>query len=271
MKNSVGEWSPKIIKPLPRPPEAVTFDCWSTLVSDIDWEGTMHRRRAALVRIAAKKGVTLDLEKAAELIEGSWQEHVAAWRNGQSYGAPLAAKWVFRQLDVVTGETSDLDDDLVRELTSAIEDATNEVGTYVVEGAKEALQTVRDAGIPTALICDTGFTPGRHARRFLDEHGLQLDHYFFSDEVGVPKPYPPIFQAALKATGAPADMAVHIGDLRRTDVAGARNAGMATIRFAGVNNDAWDETDCTGEEADAVLERWADLPELLGLRGPSNS
>ncbi len=226
----------------------------------------MERRRSALVRIAAKKGVELDMEKAAELIESSWQEHVRAWRQGKSYGAPAAARWVMQQLDLAKGRASGMDDELVRELTDAIEDATSEVGTYVVEGAAEALQAVRDAGIPTALICDTGFTPGRHARRFLDEHGLKLDHYFFSDEVGVPKPYPPIFEAALKATGAPAEKAVHIGDLRRTDVAGARNAGMATIRFAGVNNDAWDEADCTGEEADVVLERWADLPELLDLK-----
>lgn len=225
----------------------------------------MDRRRSALVQIAAKKGVELDLEKAAELIEGSWQEHVEAWRKGRSYGAPSAARWVLEQLDLARGQTPSLDDDLVQELTRAIEDATHEVGTYVVEGAAEALQAVRDAGIPTALICDTGFTPGRHARRFLDQHGLKLDHYFFSDEVGVPKPYPPIFQAALAATGAPAGLAVHIGDLRRTDVAGARNAGMATIRFIGVHNDAWDEHDSTGEEADAVLKRWSDLPGLLGI------
>lgn len=225
----------------------------------------MDRRRAALVRIAAKEGVNLDLEKAAELIEGSWQEHVEAWRSGKSYGAPAAARRVLEQLDWAGGQTPSLDDDLVRELTRAIEDATNEVGTYVVDGAREALLAVREAGIPTALICDTGFTPGRHARRFLDEHGLKLDHYFFSDEVGVPKPYPPIFEAALRATGASPEQAVHIGDLRRTDIAGARNAGMATIRFVGVHNDAWDEADSTGEEADVVLERWSDLPGLLGL------
>lgn len=235
----------------------------------MDWDATMDRRRSALVRIAAKKGVELDLEKAAELIEGSWQEHVRAWRNGRSYGAPAAARWVLEQLDVAREQTSGMDDELVEELTRAIEDATDEVGTYVVEGAGEALAAVRAAGIPTALICDTGFTPGRHARRFLDQHGLKLDHYFFSDEVGIPKPYPPIFEAALRATGAPAAGAVHIGDLRRTDIAGARNAGMATIRFRGVHDDAWDPSDTSGEEADAVLDHWADLPELLGLQSRS--
>jgi putative hydrolase of the HAD superfamily len=53
---------------------------------------------------------------------------------------------------------------------------------------------------------------------------------------------------------------VHVGDLRRTDVAGARALGMATVRFRGVVDD-----DGPGDEADHVIERLADLPGLLGL------
>ena len=125
----------------------------------------------------------------------------------------------------------------------------------------------RPAWIPTALICDTGFTPSRVVREALRMHSLHLDHYFFSDEVGIPKPHAPMFLAALEATGAKPAEAVHIGDLRRTDVAGARAAGMAAIRFAGVHDDGWLAEDCQPDvEADAVLYRWADLSELLGLR-----
>ena len=81
----------------------------------------------------------------------------------------------------------------------------------------------------------------------------------------MPKPHAPMFVAALEATGARPGDAVHIGDLRRTDVAGARAAGMAAVRFAGVHDDGWLEEDCRDAEADAVLYRWADLPALLGL------
>ncbi|HLF69445.1 MAG TPA: HAD family hydrolase, partial [Actinomycetota bacterium] len=154
---------------------------------------------------------------------------------------------------------------LAAELTAAIEDATSEVGTRVVEGAVEAVDSLRAAGIPTALICDTGFTPARHVRRFLDQHGLKLDHYFFSELVGAPKPLPPMFQAALTATASPPERAIHIGDLKSTDIAGARAAGMATIRFIGVHDDAWAEEESRGEEADEVLGAWQDLPSLLGL------
>jgi putative hydrolase of the HAD superfamily len=175
------------------------------------------------------------------------------------FGPEGAARWCLVQLGIEITER------VAEELAEAIAEATSRVGVRVVEGAAEALETVRARGIPTALICDTGFTPGRVVRRVLAELGMHLDHYLFSDEVGVPKPEPGIFMAALQAVGAPAEKSVHIGDLRRTDIAGARAAGMATIRFAGVHDDAWSEEEAEGEEADVVLHRWDDLYEALGI------
>jgi len=230
----------------------------------MDWAATMTKRRESIMRIGAARGVVIDQDKAAEMLEASWNEHLDAWRRGENYGAPGAARWLLKQMGLEPpGETEAKA--LIDELTLAIEDATSEVGTKVVEGAPEALEAVRNAGIPTALICDTGFTPGRHTRQFLDQHGCKLDHYFFSDEFGSPKPFLPIFEAALKATGAQPEYAVHIGDLRRTDIQGARNAGMATVRFIGVHDDEWGDKESAGEDADAILHRWSDLPDLLGL------
>ncbi len=61
---------------------------------------------------------------------------------------------------------------------------------------------------------------------------------------------------------------VHVGDLRRTDVAGARALGMATVRFRGVvEDDVPEEGDDDGPEADHVIDRLAELPALLGVAG----
>ena len=59
-------------------------------------------------------------------------------------------------------------------------------------GARETLAALRERGVPTALICDTGLTPGRVVRAHLERHGLlaHLDVQVFSDEEGVPKPAP---------------------------------------------------------------------------------
>lgn len=254
--------------PIPRPPKAVTFDCWSTLMSDKSWETTMLRRQQSLVDIAARHGSEITHQRAAELLDAAWQQHMAAWRQGQIFGATSAANWILGRLNLPAysqNGSPPAREELEAELSLAIESATSGVGTYVLDGAVEALERVKSAGIATALVCDIGFTSPRFVRRFLDEHGLHLDHYFFSDEVGAPKPYPPIFQAALEATGARPEEAVHIGDLRRTDIAGARNAGMGTIRYTGVHDDAWQPEDTEGEEADAVLKHWSELAPLLGI------
>ena len=52
----------------------------------------------------------------------------------------------------------------------------------------------------------------------------------------------------------------HVGDLKRTDVAGARAVGMATVRFRGVGDDP-----DGGDEADHVIDRLVDLLAVLGL------
>jgi HAD superfamily hydrolase (TIGR01509 family) len=49
--------------------------------------------------------------------------------------------------------------------------------------------------------------------------------------VGVEKPRPEIFEAALKAMGARADESLYVGDVYSVDYVGARNAGMQAVLF----------------------------------------
>ncbi len=80
----------------------------------------------------------------------------------------------------------------------------------------------------------------------------------FSDEAGVPKPNPRVFQAALEPLGVTPGDAVHVGDLRRSDIAGARGVGMGSIRIRAVNDDRSDHP-----EADAVADSHRHLLEIL--------
>ncbi|KAF5835964.1 HAD-like domain-containing protein [Dunaliella salina] len=60
--------------------------------------------------------------------------------------------------------------------------------------------------------------------------GLHVGHLFdaiiISAEVGVEKPNRCIFEAALEALGIQPEEAVHVGDDRRNDLWGARDAGV---------------------------------------------
>lgn len=234
--------------------DAVTFDCWGTLIFDkpeVDGRTSYNVRVEHLARIG-----DLEREAADELLKAAWAHHHTAWHELRGYGAPGMAAHCLEALGI-------RDAARLQELTDAFEEASIEFGVEVVPGAPEAIEEIRRRGLRTALICDTGFTPGRVVRHLLGEHGITplLDLLAFSDEVGVPKPHERMFRTALDGIGVVPAVAAHIGDLRRTDVAGARAAGMRTIRFTGVYDDDSDLPD-----ADIVINEMRELPRLIASR-----
>lgn len=127
---------------------------------------------------------------------------------------------------------------------------------------RSCLAVLSEREIRLGIVCDVGFTGGELLRDFLGREGL-LEHFSgwaFSDEVGHYKPSPQIFQAALGALGAEPAAAVHVGDLRRTDIAGARGVGMRTVRYRGLHDDSGADG---GEEAEFVVDSHSELPDLI--------
>jgi len=124
------------------------------------------------------------------------------------------------------------------------------------------LEALRERGLRLGIVCDVGFSGGELLRELLDAEGLlrHFDGWGFSDEVGHYKPAPEIFEAELRALGAEQARALHVGDLRRTDVAGGAAVGMRTVRYRGMNveGDAED-----GVEADVVLDDHAQLLDAV--------
>ncbi len=239
---------------LPSRPRAVTFDCWNTLLQETDW-GTAHRRRVqALGEAARETGAEPEPAEVEEAFRLAWGRHMDLWAEGVATGASHVAGWALEALGVSTEGAP------VRHLTHHFEEASHSGRVVALPGARETLDALGKQGIAMALICDTGLTPGRVVRRHLDRLGLlsPLGAQLFSDEVGVPKPDPQIFGAALRALGTAAHETVHVGDLRRTDVAGARAMGMGSVRLRAVHDDV-DEL----PEADRVVDSHAELATLL--------
>ena len=61
----------------------------------------------------------------------------------------------------------------------------------------------------------------------------KLDHVLVSEDVGIRKPDPRIFERALELTGAQPSEAVMIGDSLQADIAGAASIGIGTIWING--------------------------------------
>lgn len=239
---------------------AVTFDCWGTLLMDHDFTRPLteqRSRRARLDALASHAGDRLNAVQVEELLERAWREHYKAWVGGEQYGADGVASYCVDEL----GDSLDQAPALAR----AFEDAVEHNEVHALDGSVDALKFLRGADIRTALVCDTGYTPGRLVRQLLDSVGL-LDHLevlIFSNEIGVPKPNAKMFHAALDGLGVEAGHAAHVGDLLRTDIAGARAVGMRTVR---INEVTMHPDDPSIPEADSVISSHEELiPALKSL------
>jgi FMN phosphatase YigB (HAD superfamily) len=89
-----------------------------------------------------------------------------------------------------------------------------------------------------------------------------LDGAVASAGIGVPKPAPAIFEAALELAGVSPREAVHVGDTLAHDVLGARAAGIAPVLLrrvdAGLANSG-------SRAAAAPLEAGTDEGRLVGV------
>ena len=102
----------------------------------------------------------------------------------------------------------------------------------VLGSAQALLESLRSLGIKTGLVANAWPEPARLLRADAEAFGLAglLDVMVFSDEVGVAKPAPEIFLAALGELGVEPVSAMFVGDRLETDVQGAANLGMTTVQ-----------------------------------------
>jgi putative hydrolase of the HAD superfamily len=237
-----------------RPLLGVTFDCWNTLLVDRNLDAARALRVEALVDAARTSGVEVDPERALAAIRAAHARHVELWSVGVGTGSPEMAAWALESVGAPA------DPALAAALGRRFEDAGVAGEAQALPGAVETLAALRASGIRVALICDTGFSPGRIVRQLLARNGLLelLEVQVFSNEVGVPKPHRRMFERALAPLGVDARAAVHVGDLKRTDVGGGRAAGMGTVRIRG----AYDDPDAL-PDADQVIDAHAELADAL--------
>lgn len=98
---------------------------------------------------------------------------------------------------------------------------------YVLPGALQAVARLRGAGIPRAYLSNIWPPFYEHFRRsFAAEAGAPQ---FLSFQMGLSKPSPDFFRAALDRLGAPPKDIVMIGDTYVNDIRPAMELGMRTI------------------------------------------
>lgn len=104
---------------------------------------------------------------------------------------------------------------------------TNE-GVEPYPETREVLETLSQA-YPLGIIANQS----REVRHLLEE--WDLSHYFqviiLSDEIGLAKPDPSIFQLALDKASVPSHQVVYVGDRYDNDILPAKSLGLKTVRL----------------------------------------
>ena len=244
---------------VPASPAAISFDFWNTLVPEPG--GLLSAlRREAVVRALLEHEVELEEDVLDAHLAAAQALHEAHWKRQRAFTSEDAA-------DHFVGVIDGLDDHARARVADAYLNAGEEAALELTPNAAETLEALAGAGVQLGIVCDVGLTGSPHLRSFLDRGGV-LRHFrgwAFSDEVGHFKPSRAIFAHMLDqfelGEGEPV---WHVGDLRRTDVAGARDSGLVPIRYRGLADDRSD-----APEADLVIDDLADLVTLV--RGPGHA
>jgi putative hydrolase of the HAD superfamily len=239
----------------------VTFDYWNTLIAAPGEEA--HRKRVEhWLRVLGEAGHERTAEQVAEGFKASWAGFNEAWRQNRQFVTADSVAAVLEALDLV-GEQQ-VAEMLIQDYAAGAVEPDLQLAPNI--GA--TLESLKSAGVKLGIICDVGVTPSVALRAKLEDFGLMglFDHHSFSDDVGTYKPDPAIFAHALAGLGGgePGE-AAHVGDLRRTDVAGANAVGWTSVRYTGIYDDDGGTDGVEDVQADHVVADHADLAAALGV------
>ena len=213
--------------------KAVTFDLWETLLLEKD--GDNSRRILArcnnLEKILDKFGVKISVMQLDQTLKAMSSWLVSVWDTNKDVTHLDQIRFIIK---TALKKSVKMKKELIKELSIAYVSPLFEVPPYLNPDAPKVLQWLKERNKPVGLICNTGRTPGFSLRKFLNNAGVAdyFDVMFFSDEVGIRKPDPQIFQmAATKLKVKPYEI-IHVGDNLKSDIWGAKNAGLKTIYFS---------------------------------------
>ena len=234
---------------------AVTFDFWNTLFVDVRGR-EREQRRGAILRLALDEaGSDAPDYAVGEALLAAWEHFDRVWvaehrtpACDELVDAILAALGVWLPQPVL--------ERVVRSFERLVLDLPPEPTPGAVYTMPQLADRYR-----LAVICDTGYSPGSVLRELLERHGLLsfFEYTYFSNEHGMSKPDPRVFKHVLAELGVSAGEAAHVGDIQRTDIAGAQAAGMAAVHFIGANNH-----DAQRSTGDVLLRHFDELPQALG-------
>ena len=223
---------------------AVTYDFWNTLVAETT--DSLDRRRALWTEILFENGFEVTQQQLDEAFAQGWNHFDTNWRNNVQSSIDGVVNAAISKLPIeISLHTK-------TQLTDAYLAASESTPRKLLPNVTKTLERLKEMDLRLGVICDVGTIPSSRLQAWLVDLNVHefFDYFGFSDDIGVYKPDPKIFNETLAGLNiSDSSQCIHVGDLKRTDVAGARAINMTTVRYTGGRDDPED-----GEEADYVID-----------------
>ena len=236
----------------------VTIDFWHTLYDLSNGPARNNARKEVLFNAIISAGHSEpDREAFDAAYGGLWDFFDKHWLGSQR--TPTSEEMVEEVLRCLQ---LSIPHDGMTEVIAEFEDGILRHPPSLLPGAREGLSWLASER-KLALISDTAFSPGSVLRQLMERDGVAgyFSTFVFSDETGVAKPHPEAFRRALEGIGGVPEKALHIGDIERTDIRGAKSAGMRSVLYRSSEHLHKYAEDST--EADTTMESWHEIPEVL--------
>jgi putative hydrolase of the HAD superfamily len=215
---------------MPSPVQAVSFDLWQTLMHDNKEQAQQRAAlRAGRMNAAlARAGFGTPPREVEDACRDIWQEwETRYWSQLVDPGFDAQIAWLCQRFGVPVDA-----EQLIGDLRAGYVEPVFALPPKPDPAALRVLTELQAQGLKLGLICNTSVTPGFALRRLLAGWGLEqlLTVQLFSDEVGIRKPAPAIYQQAARQLGVDISAMVHVGDRLDVDVEGAIAAGARGLQ-----------------------------------------
>jgi len=239
--------------------KTITIDLWGTLLFDGPASDNRYKKRrlADFEPLLAAAGMPVSAAALDRAYDESGSYLSRIWATHRDVPVDDHVRAILAAVD--PGLPRRVPPALMTALVDAYARPILIVPPAVDDGALAALETLNGGGYTLALVSNIMRTPGATLRRLLERFRLlgYFKHTTFSDEVGIRKPAPEIFQLTLRAVAGEPGTAVHVGDDTILDVQGARAAGMRVIQVTS-------SVRALGAlRPDLAISRLAELPEAI--------
>ncbi|NOZ47164.1 MAG: HAD family hydrolase [Chlorobi bacterium] len=235
--------------------KVITIDFWNTLFDSGNAEKRNNLRITTFLNETDKLGFYIKYGEIEKTIKASWEYFNKLWIEEQRTPTALdLVKFFWDYLNLPENKKAMIE--IADEFANSILDYPPNLLEYVEESLKELKKKYR-----LAIISDTGFSPGSILKKLLEKEKIlkYFDEFSFSDETGVAKPNKKAYLTALDKLDCKPESALHIGDIERTDIVGAKQLGMRAIRFIGDSTTLFIKNNSKTTIADAKVSSWKNI------------